>query len=298
MFGYVRPAGRLPEQDRQMFAAAYCGLCGALGARYGLAARWVLNYDFVFLAALLWPPDVPVELAPRRCPAHPLHRRPCCQDNPALALAAGYSVILTWQQLGDKLADPGGGKAGPRAARRLLRPAYERARGEREGFNRAVESRLAELHALEESRCPSLDRPAHAFAELLSGAAAEVQSPSRRRVLEQILYHLGRWIYLIDAADDLPGDFLSGSYNPLVCRYGLTDGVLTGEAKASLAATLDHSIRLMAAAYELENFGPWSGLIQSVLYEGLFGVGRAVLDGTFHQDHKDRSRPDRSEVQL
>ena len=48
-----------------------------------------------------------------------------------------------------------------------------------------------------------MDRAADTFAVLLSGASAEIEDPTRRRVLEQILYHLGRWVYLIDAADDL-----------------------------------------------------------------------------------------------
>ena len=45
--------------------------------------------------------------------------------------------------------------------------------------------------------------------------------------------------------------------------------------------SLDHSVRLMAAAFELWDFGAWSGLIRSTVYEGLFLVGRAVLEGTF-----------------
>ena len=64
-----------------------------------------------------------------------------------------------------------------------------------------------------------MDRAADAFAALLAGAAEEEPDPVRRRVLEQLLYHLGRWIYLVDAADDLKKDVKSGSYNPLVYRY-------------------------------------------------------------------------------
>ena len=104
----------------------------------------------------------------------------------------------------------------------------------------------------------------------------------KRRVLEQLLYHLGRWIYLVDAADDLPEDFASGSYNPLLRRFGLEEGKLTGEARESLVVSLDHSIRLMGAALELWDFGAWSAVVRSVVYEGLFLVGGAVLEGTFH----------------
>ena len=103
----------------------------------------------------------------------------------------------------------------------------------------------------------------------------------KRRVLEQLLYHLGRWIYLVDAADDLAEDFASGSYNPLIRRYGLEQGALTEEAREGLAVSLDHSIRLMAAAYELWDFGVWNPIIRATVYEGLFLVGKAVLDGTF-----------------
>ena len=49
----------------------------------------------------------------------------------------------------------------------------------------------------------------------------ELKNRTRQRILEQILYHLGRWVYLIDAADDLKKDAESGNYNPVALRYGL-----------------------------------------------------------------------------
>ncbi|MEI3141456.1 MAG: DUF5685 family protein [Lawsonibacter sp.] len=38
--------------------------------------------------------------------------------------------------------------------------------------------------------------------------------------MEQLLYHLGRWIYLIDARDDLAEDLADGRYNPVAARFG------------------------------------------------------------------------------
>ena len=36
MYGYVRPAmDRLSGEERELFQAAYCGLCRAMGRRYG-----------------------------------------------------------------------------------------------------------------------------------------------------------------------------------------------------------------------------------------------------------------------
>ena len=281
MFGYVRPSlARLSEEDRGRFSAAYCGLCRVLGRRYGQAARMILNYDFTFLAILLWPGEE-AEALRRGCVAHPLQGRDFYPANEALELAADESVILAWWQIQDALADPGRGKAKYRAAALALRSAFEKARRFRPAFDGAARRQLARLRALEAARCPSLDEPADAFAKLLAAAAGEAGNPVKRRILEQLLYHLGRWIYLVDAADDLAEDFSSGSYNPLLSRYGLEQGELTEEARAGLVVSLDHSIRLMAAAYELWDFGPWSPIIQATVYEGLFLVGRAVLEGTF-----------------
>ena len=44
---------------------------------------------------------------------------------------------------------------------------------------------------------------------------------------------------------------------------------------------MDQSIRQMAAAFELWDFGPWAGIIRSTVYEGLYAVGSAVLQGNF-----------------
>lgn len=298
MFGYVRPsAARLTEEDQERFAAAYCGLCRTLGERYGLASRMILNYDFAFLAILLWEGAAPEPLR-RGCVAHPAGKRPYFPGNAALDLAADYSVILAWWQARDALADPGGGKAKYRLLSAALGRSYSRAAARRPAFDGKVRAQLTRLRGLEEAGCTSLDESADAFARLLSGAALEASDPVKRRVLEQFLYHLGRWIYLVDAADDLAEDFASGSYNPLLGRFGLEEGRLTEEARESLVITLDHSIRLMGAALELWDFGAWSAVVRSVVYEGLFLVGGAVLEGTFHDGGGERGSCRGNKVQL
>jgi len=299
VFGYVRPSlARLTEEDKARFGAAYCGLCRVLGERYGQAARFILNYDFTFLAILLWPAQAEDEVLRRGCVAHPLGKRAYYPDNKALELAADESVILAWWQMQDALSDPGKGKGKYRAASLALRSAYRRAQERRPDFDRITREKLAALRELEETECPSLDRPADAFAGLLAAASEGVEDTVKRRVLEQLLYHLGRWVYLVDAADDLARDAASGSYNPIRCRFRLTDGTLTEEAREALVVSLDHSIRLMAAAYELWDFGPWSSIIRATVYEGLFCVGKAVLEGTFQANDMTFRIADRKKEQL
>lgn len=282
MYGYVRPPlAALPEAETERFRRVYCGLCHTLGRRYGAAARFILNYDFTFLAILLSDP-VEGEEYKERCLVSPIRRRSFRPPSGALDLAADESVILAYWQMRDGVADHDwlhGLRY--RGTSKILEPAYHKAASLRPGFDERTRRQLELLDRLEKERCPSIDRAADAFAVLLGAAAQEVDDPVRRRVLEQLLYHLGRWVYLVDAADDLKKDAASGNYNPVALRYSLENGAWTAEARQAFAATLDHSIHMMATAFELWEFGVWTPILESTLYTGLFQVGRAVLDGTF-----------------
>lgn len=286
MFGYVHPSdGRLTSEDRETFRAAYCGLCHALGARYGLAGRMILNYDLTFLAMVL--SDGAGRTCARRCVAHPIRKRCCAAGDPALDTAADMSVILTYWQLRDGVADHGfWGGLKYRLASALLRPAYRKARARRPDFDRGTQAHLTALGALEKDGCASLDAPADAFARLLALAAESIDDPARRRVTEQLLYHLGRWVYLVDAADDLREDIKSGGYNPLALRFTPEDGALTAPDRQTLALTLDGSVRAMAAAFELLPETKYTPVLRATVYEGLYAVGAAVLNGTFHRPRR------------
>ena len=281
MFGYVRPPQDLPEEEQKRFGRVYCGLCHTLGERDGTAARFILNYDFTFLAILLSEREEgPVHHG--RCAAHPVHGRDRLESTEALALAADESVILAYWQARDGVEDHDrlhGLKY--RGASTVLERAYRKAAEARPDFDASTRRQLHLLAELERENCPSMDRAADTFAVLLQGAAQAVNEPVRRRVLEQIFYHLGRWVYLVDAADDLRKDAASGNYNPVALRYGLTEGAWTEAARESFAATLDHSIHMMATAFELWDFGVWTPVLETTLYTGLFRVGKAVLEGTF-----------------
>lgn len=284
MFGYVRPSIRdLPEEELDRFRAMYCGLCHTLSRRYGQAARFILNYDFTYLAILLSDGTAGAQGA-GRCYTSPIKKRPFLEPTAAMELAADESVILAYWQLRDGVEDHGLWKGlGYRVSAAALRGGYRKAAAARPGFDGRVREQLAALSRLEGECCPSMDQAADTFAQLLAAAAAGVEDPVRRRVLEQMLYHLGRWVYLIDAADDLQKDAVSGNYNPVALRYGLRDGKWDEESRRAFARTLDHSIHMIATAFELWDFGVWRPLLESTVYTGLFAVGRAVLEGTFHK---------------
>jgi hypothetical protein len=51
---------------------------------------------------------------------------------------------------------------------------------------------------------------------------------------------------------------------------------------------------MMTTAFELWDFGCWRTILESTLYSGLFQVGNAVLEGTFHAgapyEHRKKSK--------
>lgn len=282
MFGYVRPfRPELKCKDYDLYKATYCGLCRCLRGRYGLIAPMFLNFDFTFLALLLWEPEETFIPCRGRCHGNPLRKLPMCPDSPALELAADESVVLSWWKLRDSVRDDsffGGLPA--RGLSVLLGPAYRKAAHRRPEFDRTVRTCLEELTALEKENCSSLDRTADAFARLLRGAAPV--EGERGRVLEQLLYHLGRWIYLADARDDLEEDKLSGRYNPVAARYGPKgdDG--------ALRLTMDNSLELVGAALQLGEFGCRKPLLENIVYLGLPAVEKAVFDGSWSRLKKQK----------
>ena len=107
MFGYIRPSqNRLSAHDQELFESAYCGLCHELGRKYGFSARFVLNFDFTFLAILLSEAGEPA-CSSCRCIAHPCKARCVMQHAVSLETAADHSIVLAWWQLRDHIADHG-----------------------------------------------------------------------------------------------------------------------------------------------------------------------------------------------
>ena len=285
MFGYVRAVTPVlaPEEARR-YEAVYCGLCRTLGERYGKTAQLILNYDFVFLAILLARPETGGTFPDCPCPVHPWRKKTCWLGSPALDAAADATVILTWWKLQDALRD---GKLaqrmGSRAAALPLRGHYRAAAARWPAFDETVRSSLAELHQLERDRVPSLDRPADTFARILQAAAVETDLAARTRGVQQILYHVGRWIYLADAWDDLAEDQRTGNYNPLLARFGDQ----AAASKESLRETMRVSLGLANTAFSLLDWGEWEPLLGHILGTGLPAVEEAVFTGQWKQ----RKRP-------
>ena len=140
-----------------------------------------------------------------------------------------------------------------------------------------VRALLDELGELEKERSASIDRTADCFARLLSTVVIEMGQTDR--ALDQVLYHVGRWIYLIDAVDDLAEDQNTGNYNPVATRFP----AWSKEDRAYLQRNLEHSLSLAGAAFQLLKRNAWSSVIENILYYGLPGVTDLVFTGKWKE---------------
>lgn len=290
MFGYVLPQlDRLPETARARYRAAYCGLCHSLQRNYGFRARFLVNYDMTFLYFLLRTGE-PAQASRCFCPARPWCKKSCLPEEPAMAYAADLSVLLSYWKLLDVRRDGNlPRKAGAALLLRWYRRAYRRAVRRRPEIDRTFGLQLARLQRLEEDKSASLDRTADAFALLLRACADDLTAEEERRTAGLLLYHVGRYLYLVDALEDLPKDNRNGAYNPLRYRYALDNGALAAADRAQLLDTIDASVSMAASALELlENRD--REILNNIIYYGLPAVLHSVAEGTFRRAKNRRKK--------
>ncbi len=288
MFGYVRPReDTLPDGALERYTAVYCGLCHTLGEAYGTPARLFLNYDFAFLAMLLAPETTDADIQHKRCFLHPFKGKPACKNGEWLSVSAAESLILSRWKLMDTLQDDNlAGRLEARSFLRILDQGYQKAREKCPAFDASVQYHLRELRKLEQEECPMLDRVTDNFAALLQAATPVTENAEKARILEQLLYHIGRWIYLIDAVDDLEEDRISNRYNPVAARFPQW----TDADAAYLRQMMDHSLSLAGAAFQLLEPTPWTDVLENILYSGLPSVEELVFSGRWREHQKKHRR--------
>lgn len=272
MFGYVKPQkSEMLMREYEFYRATYCGICRAMKRHTGAISNVTLSYDSVFLALvrMLYVEDSKISASKRRCIAHPLATRPMLEENEAIEYTARTFAILTYYKLRDDMADE---RLLKKAAVTLARPIASSAKRKANSPDicEIVKDRLDKISALERDMCPSVDEPAALFGELLGEIFAYGFSGNDRLVLYECGYHLGKFIYAADAAEDYERDRESGSYNPYVILYN--GAALTAENKQSIKCALLLECRALEGAINLLPYGNRAtieNILSNIIYLGL-----------------------------
>lgn len=313
MLGYVKiDKGELKVREYEVYTGYYCGVCKSIGRRYGQLPRMVLSYDAAFLAILLASlsdeSDTPVQ---EHCIAHPVIKKKTVIRNRAIDYAGDVMLILAWYKLADDAADEG--KAYAKPVMLMMKRIFRRLNSLYPELCSSVKCHLSALSALEREKCASIDMAAEAFSKIMedifteglqavygseppqqtspgadrsdygiSGASGMQNGPcgfaspgsDTRELLARAGYHLGKWIYMIDAVDDIEENIESGAYNPLLFRFGFDAANETADGfrariEPDLRFNLYHYLAMLSRCTDSLDIRKNAGIIENVIYFGL-----------------------------
>ncbi|NLE24608.1 MAG: hypothetical protein GX625_04575 [Clostridiaceae bacterium] len=282
MFGYVEPdKPELKIREYDVFRGYYCSLCKTLGRRYGQVSRLTLNYDLAFLYVLLDSmSSLPIGGKRQRCIAHPLKKRFIIFSNKFAEYTSDMNIILMYYNLEDKWNDEKNVMGGTGAL--ALKRAFKKAKKRHPEKCAAIENHLKTLSNLERQGCDSVDEVAEEFAAIMREIfeCGIIEDENDMKALGWMGYNLGRWIYILDAYDDIEKDVKHNSFNPLVTQYGFK-GDNANDFKESIWEkvnfTLTFSLSELEKAYSLLAIEKNNAILDNILYSGLIVKTDKVL---------------------
>ncbi len=292
MFGYVEPdKPELRMREFDVFRGYYCSLCQTIGRRYGQVPRISLNFDLTFLYLLLDSLDpLPVMGKKDRCLVHPTRKRWIAFSNIFAEYAADMNIVLTYYNLMDKWNDEKSILGGAGAV--VLRHAFKKARKLHPEKCASIEGHLKNLAQLEKNGCDSMDEAAEPFAAIMRELfeCGHIKDESERKTLGWMGYNLGRWIYILDAYDDMEEDAKQKSYNPLLSQYEFDGADIKSfkeKTREPVNFSLTYTMSEIEKAYLLIGIEKNKGILDNILYSGLIVKTDKVLRGRGKENGKE-----------
>jgi hypothetical protein len=214
MFGYVTPCKmELKIKDYEKFKAYYCGLCKSIKTNVGNVPRMSLNYDMTFLAILLDSlSDNKITYIKQHCAIHAFKKKIVITDNPNLEYAAFCNTALSYYKFLDNINDDNSIKS--KIFSLLFKGYIRKTPSKLKGHLVYMENKLNQLYKFEGNpENKSIDNISHPFAELTGFILSSYENNKNKNNLYWLGYNLGKWIYIIDAWDDLEKDMTNKKFN-------------------------------------------------------------------------------------
>ncbi len=277
MFGFVCiDKQELKVKEYESYKAVYCSLCRQLTRDYSFLSGFLLNFDCTFYAMMcMASSDVTPLFSRKRCRYNPLKRCNYCESGQDfLSKSAALLILMSYYKLLDNINDSGFFK---RIGCIILKPLFSmwkrKAAAMYPHIHKACEQMYLSQCACEEKDA-CIDEAAEPTARLLAEVFSELSDSEKLRpAYEQFGYHLGKWVYLMDAIDDLDDDVKSGSFNPVYNKLRKTKA----ESVEYADGLLSQSLFLLTGAYRLipkKHFGP---ILDNIILLGLVKKQEEVL---------------------
>ena len=286
LFGYIKP--KIPElkvREYERYKSVYCSLCKQLGKEYGILSRLALSYDSAFFALIslsLKENCTPVQKG--KCVCNPLKKcNFCTQSNGEFSLASALTVMLTHQKLRDDIADSG--ILGKLRAYVLLPPVWranQKASKRYPQLQQIISKTQSAQQQVEQQAPAGIDAAAEPTAQMLGQIFAQLapKCKATARILHNLGYFLGKWVYMIDAADDIEKDIKEQTFNPFVASFSLTKESPAEEiaqAKTQCNQSLNAVLSQVIASYHLIEPHHFKPIIENIITEGLPQMQKEIL---------------------
>ena len=221
MFGYVTVnKEELKLREFDLYNSYYCGLCRKLKAKYGNLGLASLSYDMTFLVVLLTGLYEPrTGIKGFKCIAHPFEKKPA-RINKITDYVADMSIVLAYYKSKDDWVDD----------KEYIKLAYSKlleAKCENIKINYSkkvekVDGLLKNLRNREKANEDDIDIMAGMFGNVMAEVFA-YQEDVWEKSLERIGFYLGKFVYIMDAYEDIEDDIKKGNYNPFLNYYKEAD---------------------------------------------------------------------------
>ena len=273
MFGYILPKTcELKVCEYEDYKSYYCGLCKVIRKNYSNYAAMFLSNDCVFMYILFSALSESIPVFKKN--ACILHGRRCRYKlfDTGDDYAAAICVLLAAAKIKDDIIDTGKQKSKTAAA--FMKKAEKKARKKYPEAAKAVDDMMAEVLRLEQEKSSDIDALAHSFACML-GKLFEKADEESWEALYDLGYNIGRYVYLIDAADDMEKDSKSGEFNVFLEKYGSD----IKSAKKSARFNLMMSLAQAKNALDRLTIKKNKGILLNIITVGLTEKAHAVLKG-------------------
>ena len=213
MFGYVTVCEpELKVKDLKKYRAYYCGLCSTLKEDYGFMGQMTLTYDMTFAVILLSSLyETTTKHEEHRCKVHPAKRQHMLQ-NEITSYAAAMNVLLAYYHMEDDWQDDR--KVSSLMTKSLIQGKAKKIIEKYPRQSEIIRKSLKELGECEHENSMDTDRAAGCFGRLMAELFVWKED-IWEKTLRKMGFYLGKFIYLMDAYEDLPEDRKKNRYNPL-----------------------------------------------------------------------------------
>lgn len=282
MFGYVRVnKGELLVKEFEAYRGIYCLLCRALGKRYGVFSRLILSYDMTFLALVkISLSGVAPCFFQKRCPFNPTKKCNYCNNaEKEFDFVCAAAIIMFYYKVKDNIKDS---RFLKKLFMYLLLPfaSIKRKKAAKlfPEIEAIVSASMKNQAEVESKGTASFDEAAHCSADAL-GKIFSLGSAKEQKELYSFGYFVGRWVYLIDAADDIKKDLKTKSFNVFINSFSLKTNELTDDQEQSIRQTLNMSCACAIDALEKTSCNSMRAIIENILFDGMNETMNRVLKG-------------------